>query len=188
MIKAVVFDCFGVVRPDRLLSTYEHFGGDILADKEFIEDTVKAASHGMIEDIRQPFADRLGITPDEWMDVIERAENDLRVLNKAAALRKVYRVGLLTNASRGRMVQVIGQQELARCFDAVAESGSLGIAKPEPEAFNLMATMLGVEPNECVMVDDRDDYGAGALAVGMRFIRYESFDSFERQLEAILQK
>lgn len=36
MVKAVIFDCFGVIRPDRLKLTYREKGGDLGVDRELL--------------------------------------------------------------------------------------------------------------------------------------------------------
>jgi FMN phosphatase YigB (HAD superfamily) len=188
MIKAVIFDCFGVIRPDNLLLAYERLGGDVAADRRFIEDTIMAANRGMIPNARSVFAGHLGVSIEKWLEAIEAgAENDQRVLDRAAALHKEYKTGLLTNTGQGRMVELIGQDELERCFDVVVESGAIGYAKPQAQAFEIMADRLGVRLDECIMVDDRQDYCDGARGVGMQAILYVSFGRFEQDLEALLR-
>ena len=53
-------------------------------------------------------------------------------------------------------------------FDAIIDVAVLGVRKPAPEPFLAAAAELGVEPSDCIFVDDMDVNCAGAEAVGMR--------------------
>ena len=46
-------------------------------------------------------------------------------------------------------------------------SGEVGLHKPQPEIFELGAERVGLEPSDCVFVDDLRENCAGAEAVGM---------------------
>jgi putative hydrolase of the HAD superfamily/hydrolase len=54
--------------------------------------------------------------------------------------------------------------------------------KPNPEIFELMAERLGVQPNECLMIDDIAANIAGAEAVGMEGVIFTSNDELQREL------
>ena len=40
------------------------------------------------------------------------------------------------------------------CFDIVVESSKVGVRKPEPRFYEMACELLGVEPAECVFLDD----------------------------------
>jgi len=187
MIKAVLFDCFGVVRPDNLRLTYQRFGGNLDTDEQFITDTIGAANHGLIPNSRDVFAEKLGITADEFMQALDDGvQNDQHLLDYIAELRKTYKTGMLSNVSRGRLQEIFEPGVLDTYFDVYVGSGDMGVAKPEPEAYRTVAERLGVSPEECIFTDDSEDYCAGARAAGMQAIRYQSFPQYKRELEAIL--
>ena len=52
-------------------------------------------------------------------------------------------------------------------------SGALGVGKPEPAAFEAIATALDVTPAECIFVDDTEMHVDAARAVGMRAVLFE---------------
>jgi epoxide hydrolase-like predicted phosphatase len=52
-------------------------------------------------------------------------------------------------------------------FDEAIISGEVGLHKPQPEIYLLACERLGVEPGDCVFVDDLRENCAGAEAVGM---------------------
>lgn len=93
-----------------------------------------------------------------------------------------FRTGLLSN-SWGLDYDRKGWDEL---FDAVVISGEIGMRKPEPEIYHHTARALGVEPAECVFVDDLGVNVKGAVAVGMVGVKHVSVEETVAELEAIL--
>ncbi|TDW95484.1 MULTISPECIES: HAD family phosphatase [Kribbella] len=70
-------------------------------------------------------------------------------------------------------------------FDDIVISGEVGLRKPEPEIFELAAQRLGLEPAECVFVDDLQLNVDGARAVGMTAILHTEYDETRRALETL---
>jgi putative hydrolase of the HAD superfamily len=56
-------------------------------------------------------------------------------------------------------------------FDVVLESSKLGVRKPEPAFYALACERLGVEPDECVFLDDLGVNLKPARALGMTTIK-----------------
>lgn len=186
-VKALLFDCFGVIRPDRLAAAYAEMGGDYAADLDFIEHTQRAANMGLIDGSRFVFAERLGISVETWMQALDRgADIDNVLLDYIADMRATYKTAILSNASRGRLQDVVGADNLQRCFDVVVESGSLGFAKPDREIYEYTADSLDVRYDECVFTDDRIEYCEAARSVGMQAIHYQSFAQFRQQLSGLI--
>jgi epoxide hydrolase-like predicted phosphatase len=74
----------------------------------------------------------------------------------------------------------------AELFDALVISGEVGLRKPEPAIYRLAAERLGVQPDECVFVDDLAANVRGAAAVGMVGVHHTSLESTIGELEALL--
>src|SRR3954454_21111478 len=70
-------------------------------------------------------------------------------------------------------------------FDVVVISGEVGMRKPEPAIYLHPAAELGVEPAECVFVDDLAPNVRGAVDVGMVGVRHVSPEESIRELEAL---
>jgi HAD superfamily hydrolase (TIGR01509 family) len=70
-------------------------------------------------------------------------------------------------------------------FDAVVISGRVGMRKPDPEIFRHTAELLGLEPAECVLVDDMPPYVRGAVAAGMVGVRHVDYPTTLAELEAL---
>jgi epoxide hydrolase-like predicted phosphatase len=70
-------------------------------------------------------------------------------------------------------------------FDAVVISGRVGMRKPDPAIFEHTAELLGLEPVECVMVDDLPQNVRGAAAAGMVGVRHTDYATTLAELEAL---
>jgi epoxide hydrolase-like predicted phosphatase len=71
-------------------------------------------------------------------------------------------------------------------FDTVVISGEVGMRKPEPEIFLHAAATLGLEPRECVFIDDVEANVAAAVACGMAGVHHTDAGTTARELEALL--
>jgi putative hydrolase of the HAD superfamily len=74
----------------------------------------------------------------------------------------------------------------AAMFDAILISGEIGIRKPDAEIFLKAAELLGLEPGDCVFVDDLEQNAEGARAVGMEGIVHRSARFTVPKLEDLL--
>jgi putative hydrolase of the HAD superfamily len=78
------------------------------------------------------------------------------------------------------------QEDLEPLFDAVVISGQVGLRKPDPRIYRLAAEMIGVDPSNCVFVDDLLPNVEGARAVGMEAIVHRNAEVTLPKLEALL--
>jgi putative hydrolase of the HAD superfamily len=65
-------------------------------------------------------------------------------------------------------------------------SAAIGHVKPDPEAYEITAEKLGVEPSECVFIDDKESFCQAAEAVGMKSVWYREFEQARADLEKLL--
>jgi putative hydrolase of the HAD superfamily len=71
-------------------------------------------------------------------------------------------------------------------FDVVVESSKLGIRKPEPAFYDRACELLGVEPPECVFLDDLGINLKPAKAMGMTTIKVGEPSEAIAELEQVL--
>ena len=188
MIKAIVFDCFGVLVGQGFDTTYRLAGGDPVADRSFVSDILGQANLGLIssQEMTQQICDRLHISEDVWREAVTKSEQpDEHLLAYAEGLKHRYKIAVLSNANKGTLQRKFTPEQLG-IFDAVVVSAEVGLIKPSKEIYELAAERLGVQPNECVFVDDNQTFCDGAEAAGMISICYAHFSDFNNQLEAIL--
>lgn len=191
MIRAIIFDCFGVLYLDSSRHFYEHqIPNYELLLPELLELN-KASDYGLI-------------SHDEWINSVAElakvdrsfvAENIDGIHKRNDALfryveqlRSEYMIGMCSNIGPGGMDQFFSQSEREKLFDVVVLSGDEGIVKPNPAIFELVAERLGARPRECVMIDDIEDNCSGADAAGMRAIHYVSNAQMRHELHTLLEK
>ena len=63
---------------------------------------------------------------------------------------------------------ILKQIGLENAFDAVADGNAIAHSKPDPEVFLLGAKLLGLPPENCLVVEDADAGIEAAVAGGMR--------------------
>lgn len=188
MIKAIIFDCFGVLAGSAYKEIYRQAGGDLSKDNVFVSDLLNLANSGQItsEELNTRTAKRLGISVEKWTDVVNKAEQpNLELLDYVRELKSKYKVAILSNAGSGVMERKFTKEQLA-LFDTVVVSAEVGFIKPQPEIFKLTADRLEVELQECAFVDDLSPYVEGAAAVGMKAIQYDNFGQLKQELEVLL--
>lgn len=105
-----------------------------------------------------------------------------------AAVRRAksegVRTGLISNSlGEGRY----DRSAFPELFDGVVISGEEGMHKPQPEIYLLGAERVGLQPGECVFVDDLRENCAGAEAVGMTALLHRGADSTIAELERLLR-
>jgi epoxide hydrolase-like predicted phosphatase len=71
-------------------------------------------------------------------------------------------------------------------FDTVVISGEVGMRKPEPEIFQHAAATLGLEPRECVFIDDVEANVVAAVGCGMTGVHHSDAAATARELESLL--
>lgn len=127
------------------------------------------------------FGVRIGVADTDGL--IDRLfaglESDERMIAAVRDARRAGRRTALISNSWGTGIYDRGL--MPELFDAVVISGEVGLHKPQPEIFLLTTERLGVEPSECVFVDDLRENCAGAEAVGMTAILHrDTTDTLER--------
>jgi len=189
MIKAIIFDFFGVVGQ----STYQLVAEDYTYSNEQnskLSDLHKAFDNGFISDkeFLETYAQILDIKYDEFISKYYQSEqrfsNSYKVLALVEELKKSYKVGLLSNVGIDAYTKFI--EPIAYHFDEVVTSYDSRLAKPERAIFELMASRLGVDVSECIMIDDSQTNCEGAQAAGMNAIIFENLESLKPQLESYL--
>jgi putative hydrolase of the HAD superfamily len=126
-------------------------------------------------------------------DVLPLLSGDLRP-EMVEALRRVkarFKTGCITNnlsansigSRAGRSLYVA---EVMAFFDHVIESAKIGLRKPDPRIYRLMTEKLGVDPNDCVYLDDLGVNLKPAREMGMKTIKVVNASQAISELEAAI--
>jgi putative hydrolase of the HAD superfamily len=92
-----------------------------------------------------------------------------------AAVKEIRAARLLTGLiSNSWSTSHYDREMLRELFDTAVISAEVGLHKPQPEIYRLVAERLEVAPEECIFVDDLRENCEGAEAVRMTAIRHRS--------------
>ena len=190
MIKAIIFDCFGVLVTDSLDAIIN--SNDLSEiQRDEIKSYVTAANKGSISvaEYRSEVANILNMEHKDLNSAIKNGEiKDENLLEYIRELKKEYKIGLLSNVtSLDSLKSRFAENELEDNFDVVVASGQIGYAKPEAEAYEITVDKLGVYLSECVMIDDREEYVNAAVGIGMKGIVYTGMIDLKKELKDILK-
>jgi putative hydrolase of the HAD superfamily len=76
--------------------------------------------------------------------------------------------------------------EIMTLFEHVVESSKLGMRKPDPRIYQHACDLLGVQPADCVYLDDLGINLKPARALGMRTIKVGDPDTAIDELQAMV--
>lgn len=187
MIRGIIFDCFGVLYVDVTTAYFSRFPKLY----EELHDLNKMSDHGFLD--KETYISRVAkLTGISEAETIKGFASE-HVLNKVLVdyiptLRPKYKLGLLSNVGRGWMEDFFNEHQLHDLFDETVLSGEEGLTKPNPLIFERAAGRLGLLPEECVMIDDRQENCDGAERVGMKSINFSTNELLITELEELLAK
>jgi epoxide hydrolase-like predicted phosphatase len=152
---------------------------------------IHALERGLIAvpDFERELASRLirrDGTPVPAAGLIERMFAHLEHQPQMAALvRRARSHGIKTALLSNSWGNTYPRDAWDGMFDDIVISGEVQLRKPDPEIFLLSASRLGLEPQECVFVDDLEVNVDGARGFGMIAIHHTSYDETRRELESL---
>ena len=188
MIKAVIFDCFGVLAEDGWLPFKRRFIGDNKRLAEQAADLGKQNEFGMItnDEYYDQTADLLKADESVLRTALGKKIPNLELFDFIRTkLKPKYKIGMLSNANYDVLSELFTKEQ-ASLFDASVMSFTDRLIKPDPRMFELMAQRLGVELSECVLIDDVERYCVAAEEVGMSAIVYKNPTQSKQQLLQII--
>ena len=124
-------------------------------------------------------------------DILPLLAGDLRP-EMVEALRRIksrFKTGCITNnlpanaigSASGRTLYIA---EVMVLFDHVIESAKIGLRKPDPKIYRMMVEALGVDPKQCIYLDDLGVNLKPAREMGMTTIKVVSAKQALAELEA----
>jgi epoxide hydrolase-like predicted phosphatase len=185
VIKAIIFDFFGVICSDE----YWQF---VKADKNDTDGQFNKLSNDL----------NLGnISWDDFVDEVARdtgqEEEQVRkmygsqkinpdMVRLIGTLRKKYKTALLTNANKEQLHQIIQGIGLEKVFKEIIVSSDVGMVKPDERIFQLTLSKLQVDPQEAVFIDDISRYVYAAKDIGMHGIVYSDYGQMKAELMRLI--
>ncbi len=188
MIKAVIFDCFGVLATEGWLPFAEKYFGIDTDKRRQATDLMVAINRGML-DYRQfihTVAELAGVDEKSaYNQIMRNAPNEKLFEYIKTKLKPKFKIGLLSNTGRDRLDELFTSEQLG-LFDQLVLSYETGYLKPQQEAYQIAAERLGVNVQDCVFIDDQEKRSTGAVEAGMQAILYKDFEQMKLELEQLL--
>ena len=181
MIRAVIFDCDGVLvdsEPladeiwNRVLAEYGYTTS--FEDAEDIRGTSEATTY-------EYYAAKIELPPfDEFMERIDALrvpvyEERLVAFDDAVGtVRSLAADGatmaVASSSRRNALEGKLALTELDRYFEVIVGGDEVTHGKPAPDVYLEAARRLGVPPADCIAIEDADLGAESAVAAGMRTI------------------
>lgn len=188
MIKAIIFDCFGVLATQSIRKDFiDSLPDDI--DKQSVFTLYQQYDAGHIT--RDDFLYRLKDITGQEPQLIEQIESEdagknHMLLKYIRSLTDSYKIGLLSNIATDWVTRSFLTKDEQSLFDDMVFSYEVGMTKPDPEMFRLACRRLSVKPSEAILVDDVELYVVEARRVGMYGVVYTNFKEARRAIDELL--
>jgi len=180
MITSIIFDLDGLLADTERLhclayqtALQEH---DVrISDAEYAEHWVRCG-RGIAD-----WLDSQGLKLDPFAVRTRKSEHYLALLrsslrpmdgalNLLNALHGKMKIALASSSYRDAIEGVLTGLDIAHYFDAVVSGLDVPSVKPAPDIFLKAAELLGVEPCECLVLEDAEKGVVAAYRAGMRCI------------------
>jgi FMN phosphatase YigB (HAD superfamily) len=189
MIKAIVFDCFGVLATDGWLPfRSQHFkdNKELYTKADGLNKDMNTGSISYQSFVNQ-VAKLAGVTEKFLDSQIDSNVANVELLDFIKKeLKPKYKLGILSNAGVNWLDVIFTKDQLS-IFDALALSYEMGAIKPDLITYQTVADRLGVDPTECIFVDDQEKHCIGAIQAGMKAVIYIDFKQTKSELQSLLK-
>ncbi len=200
MLRAIIFDMDGVLVDSEpvhfkanQIVMQKHFGIELNydEDKKFIGSTV--------EHIWKSYKERYNIEGYEWNELMDMGEKELEniiekdgypiidgakefVFSLKNISEKGYKLAIASSSPMKKILRNIKTIGIEDCFDVLVSGMEVGKPKPNPDIFLEAANKLGVEPNECIVIEDSCNGTRAAKAAGMACLGFINKNSGDQDL------
>jgi putative hydrolase of the HAD superfamily len=206
--RAVLWDFGGVI----LSSPFEAFNryeAEIGLPKDFIRslnarngdtnawakmERSEVSLEGFVE-LFEEEARQQGHKLDGWR-ILQSLSGDIRpqMVEALRRCKQAFRVACITNNMKHGEGPGMARSadkakdvaEIMMLFEHVVESSKLGLRKPDPRIYRHACDLLGVQPEDCVYLDDLGINLKPARALGMRTIKVGDPDVAIDELQAMV--
>ena len=184
-IKAVIFDMDGVL----VDSQPYHFKADIdtlaeygvIKDQAFYEAFAGTVTIDRMTTLKNMFD--LEVSAEEMSDLRERMILDVIGKEDIEAVRGIpefladikangLKTAVASSSSYELIDLVLDKTGIRKYFDSLTSGADVENGKPAPDVFLLAAKRLGVEPKNCIVVEDSEKGVCAGVAAGMKVIGY----------------
>ncbi|HIG98370.1 TPA: HAD family phosphatase [Candidatus Woesearchaeota archaeon] len=183
MLKAVIFDCDGVITDSeisrfrhlkKLAEERGHFGLDERKHMKFLigkksRDTLTHVFGGKIsEQVIEQIVEK---RRQDWEDCPEKFITEMRgVTAVCEKLGKKYTLAVASTASRKTVDATLRHLGLAEKFKIITTGDDVSNTKPNPEIYLKTLQKLGLKADECLAVEDSNSGINAAKTAGIKIV------------------
>lgn len=184
MIRAVIFDYFGVICSDEYWNL-------VKADKNMTSDWLNMANRVNLgklpwADFLKHIAKRTGKTLEEVKNLYRNERINPELIELIHTLKSKYKIGLLTNAHHEFLEPILKETGLVKLFDSIVVSSRAGYIKPDQRIFELALDELDVKPGETIFIDDIKRNTIVAEEMGIKSVLYHDLVQLKDKLSVVL--
>lgn len=176
-LKAIIFDCFGVLYPDSYGAFFAKHHDLFHNDPSTFDALNTQIDLGEImeADLFAGFAKETGIPADVIQAEVEAHNQvDRGLVELIKKLKTVYKIGLISNAGEEE-ITILARDNVDVLLDAQVISYEIGHAKPAPEIYLACIQKLAVKLEQCLFIDDNMVNIEAARKLNMQVLYYPEF-------------
>ena len=196
MLKAVIFDMDGVIIDSepihyKLSKLYFNELGLDITDEEYYT-FVGIGDKEIFARLKNKYnlmlkSDEMAATYEKrYIEYLKQMENEEPIRGVDILIRNLHKKGLLlavgSSASRENIGIVLKSFHLEGYFDTIVSGYDVENSKPFPDIYIRSAEKLGVDPAECIVIEDSSNGVKASKSAGMKCIAYKNRNSGEQDL------
>lgn len=194
-IKAIIFDMDGTLVEAKdwhyhaLNEALDIFGATIERDEH------ETTFDGLPTKVKLRMLNDAGRLPEHLNDIISavKQERTLReiarecyprvehLLMMAWLKERGFKIAVATNSIRATAEVMLRSAGILGYLDALVTNEDVKASKPDPEIFALTALKLGIQPSDCLVVEDHEYGLVAAELAGCKFVKVDSVEMLTTQ-------
>jgi len=185
MVKAVIFDFFGVICLDLYWTWLKLHAPDLESKRSYFQELSNQLDLGKVtrEEFARTLSDKTGVAEENILEQMNQGILiDPELVELIRELKKSYKLGLLSNSNANWLREILKNYKLDQLFDSVVISQDVGFIKPQREIFEITLKDLEVPAEESVFVDDRESNTSAAEKIGFKTIVYNGVADLKDKL------
>lgn len=188
MIKAIIFDCFGVLYPNASYLFIDRYKEQLKNGTLFLDELNLKIDLGEIS--RQDFFEGIEKNIHVSADKIRKEFDndwvvDQNLVEFIKRLKNKYKIGLLSNGGEEELT-IVFRDKIDSLFDSTTFSYDVRLVKPDEKIFQICLKKLNINPSEAILVEDSKTNIAAANKLGIQTIFYPKFGTIPHELVEIL--
>ncbi len=193
MIKAVVLDFGGVLAEEGFREGLKGIGkkNGLNPEDFFINVSELVYQTGYVtgmsdeSEFWNAVREKTGVAGDDMelrSEILKRFALRPQMLKQAEELRAAGLITAILSDQTNWLDEINSKTPFFRCFDYVFNSFKLKKGKRDPSIFKDICSMMGLEPNEVLFVDDNVENVRRAAGEGLSAVHFRDVESFQRAM------